>query len=50
MLEPIVVVDFNLNISQSASYHSIHWDAKNDIGEGDSAGIYIYIIKMRSLE
>ncbi len=35
----------NLNISQSAGYHSIRWDAKNDMGEGVAAGMYIYTIQ-----
>ena len=39
------MVVFNLNISQSAGYHSIHCDAKNDIGEGVAAGMYIYTIQ-----
>ena len=39
------MVDFNLNISQTAGYHSINWDAKNDIGEGVAAGMYIYTIQ-----
>ena len=34
-----------LNDSQAAGYHSIHWDAKNDIGEGVAAGMYIYTIQ-----
>ena len=34
-----------MNISQTAGYHSIHWDAKNDIGEGVAAGMYIYTIQ-----
>ena len=34
-----------INLNQSASYHSIKWDAKNDIGEGVSAGMYIYVIQ-----
>ena len=25
--------------------HSIHWAAKNDIGEGVAAGMYIYTIQ-----
>ncbi len=33
-----------LNSKQSAGYHSISWDATNDIGEGVSAGMYIYMI------
>ena len=34
-----------MNVNQTAGYHSIHWDAKNDIGEGVAAGMYIYTIK-----
>ena len=34
-----------MNISQTAGYHSIRWDAKNDIGEGVAAGMYIYTIQ-----
>jgi len=34
-----------MNVNQNAGYHSIHWDAKNDIGEGVSAGMYIYTIQ-----
>ena len=34
-----------INLNQSASYHSIKWDAKNDMGEGVSAGMYIYVIQ-----
>ena len=30
--------------NQSAGYHSLQWDATNDIGEGVSAGMYIYTI------
>ena len=26
-------------------YHSVRWDAKNDIGEGVAAGMYIYTIQ-----
>jgi len=39
------VVVFNLNISQSAGYYSIHWGAKNYIGKGVAAGMYIYTIQ-----
>ena len=39
------MVVFNLNISQTAGYHSTRWDAKNDIGEGVAAGVYIYSIQ-----
>ena len=34
-----------MNVKQTAGYHSIHWDAKNDIGEDVAAGMYIYIIQ-----
>ena len=34
-----------MNVIQSAGYHSIRWDAKNDMGKGISAGIYIYTIQ-----
>ena len=34
-----------INVNQTAGYHSIHWDAKNDIGEGVAAGMYIYTIQ-----
>jgi len=34
-----------MNVNQNAGYHSIQWDAKNDIGEGVSAGMYIYVIQ-----
>ena len=34
-----------MNMSQDAGYHSIQWDAKNDIGEGVAAGMYIYTIQ-----
>ena len=34
-----------MNINQTAGYHSIHWDAKNDIGEDIAAGMYIYTIQ-----
>jgi len=33
-----------MNVKQSAGYHSVSWDAKNAIGEGVSAGMYIYTI------
>jgi len=36
----------NLTITnQIAGYHSVRWDAKNDIGEGVAAGMYIYTIQ-----
>ena len=34
-----------MNTSQTAGYHSVRWDAKNDIGEGVAAGMYIYTIQ-----
>jgi len=34
-----------MNVKQSAGFHSIRWDAKNNIGEGVSAGMYIYMIQ-----
>ena len=34
-----------VNISQAAGYHTIRWDARNDMGEGISAGMYIYTIQ-----
>ena len=34
-----------MNEGQTAGYHSIRWDAKNDIGEGVAAGMYIYTIQ-----
>ena len=33
------------NANQTAGYHSLQWDATNDIGEGVSAGMYIYTIQ-----
>ena len=33
-----------INQNQSAGYHRIQWDAKNDLGEPVSAGMYIYIL------
>ena len=33
------------NTNQTAGYHSLQWDATNDIGEGVSAGMYIYTIQ-----
>ena len=32
------------NQNQSAGYHRFQWDAKNDLGEPVSAGMYIYIL------
>ena len=34
-----------INMNQSTGYHSIRWDATNDIGEAVSAGMYIYTIQ-----
>ena len=34
-----------MNSKQSAGFHSIRWDAKNNIGEGVSACMYIYMIQ-----
>ena len=34
-----------MNDNQTAGYHSIHWDARNDMGEGVSAGMYIFTIQ-----
>ena len=34
-----------VNVNQLAGYHSIQWDARNDAGEGVSAGMYIYAIQ-----
>ena len=34
-----------INVNQAAGYHSVRWDAKNDVGEGVSAGMYIYTIQ-----
>ena len=31
-----------MNNKQFAGYHSIGWDAKNDMGERVAAGMYIY--------
>jgi hypothetical protein len=33
------------NTNQTAGYHSLQWDATNDIGEIVSAGMYIYTIQ-----
>ena len=33
-----------MNEIQSSGYHSILWDATNDMGEDISAGMYIYTI------
>ena len=34
-----------MNVIQTAGYHSIRWDAKNDMGDCISAGMYIYSIQ-----
>ena len=34
-----------MNINQIADYHPIRWDARNDMGVGFAAGIYIYTIQ-----
>jgi len=34
-----------MNSNQAAGYHSIRWDANNNIGEGVSAGMYFYMIQ-----
>ena len=34
-----------MNTNQTAGYHTIRWDARNDMGEGISAGMYIYTIQ-----
>tara|TARA_B100000963_G_C22406179_1_gene571127 strand:- start:134 stop:601 length:468 start_codon:yes stop_codon:yes gene_type:complete len=34
-----------MNDSQTIGYYTITWDAKNDMGEGVSAGIYFYTIQ-----
>ena len=34
-----------VNVNQLAGYHSIHWNARNDAGEGVSAGMYIYVMQ-----
>ena len=33
-----------MNANQTAGYHSIRWDAKNDIREGVADGMYICTI------
>ena len=33
------------NANQTAGYHSLQWDATNNIGESVSAGMYIYTIQ-----
>ena len=34
-----------VNSVKTAGYHSIKWDATNNLGEGVSAGMYIYMIQ-----
>ena len=34
-----------MNDSQTAGYHTVGWDAKNDIGEGVAAGMYLFSIQ-----
>ena len=34
-----------MNTNQTAGYHTIRWDARNDMGEGVAAGMYIYTIQ-----
>jgi len=34
-----------VNSNQTAGYRSIRWDGKNNLGEGVSAGMYIYMIQ-----
>jgi len=34
-----------VNASKDAGYHSLRWDATNNIGEAVSAGMYIYTIQ-----
>ena len=34
-----------MNVEQTAGYHTIGWDASNDLGEGVAAGMYIYTIQ-----
>ena len=34
-----------MHVNQTSGYHSIHWDAKNEVGEAVSAGMYIYTIQ-----
>ena len=41
----VVISRTLLNDKSDAGYHSVRWDAKNDIGEGVAAGMYIYTIQ-----
>ena len=34
-----------MNAKQTAGFHSLQWDAKNNIGVGVAAGMYIYTIQ-----
>ena len=34
-----------MKAKQTAGFHSLKWDAKNNIGVGVAAGIYIYTIQ-----
>ena len=34
-----------MNVNQTAGYHSLRWDARNDMGEGVAAKMYIYTIR-----
>ena len=34
-----------INNSKASGYHSIRWDAKNNVGQGVAAGIYVYTIE-----
>ena len=34
-----------VNTKQTAGYHSLQWDAKNNIGSKAAAGVYIYTIQ-----
>ena len=39
------IVSNLVNSQQNAGYRSIRWDGKNNLGEGVSAGMYIYMIQ-----
>ena len=39
------IVKSLINMNQSTGYHSLRWDATNNIGEAVSAGMYIYTIQ-----
>ena len=34
-----------MNVDQFAGYHTIRWDAKNDMGKSVGAGTYIYTLQ-----